>query len=227
MLVITIAYKSALVVLGLVFLCFKFDFLCDCVGGMGWLLILGFTLNIACIIAFALVFFKPALARKLCIRLVNFLTWVKLIKSKNSQKYVIKIKKICDNYTAGAEYMKENLHTVLNVFLITVVQRMFLFAVTWVVYKAYGLSGTSFLSIIAVQIMIAISVEMLPLPGAAGVTEGCFLYMFSGLFGEELVKPALLLSRGLTFYAVLVVGGIVTLATHILSINTEKEDEEI
>jgi hypothetical protein len=68
---------------------------------------------------------------------------------------------------------------------------------------------------------------MLPLPGAAGVTEGCFLYMFSGLFGEELVKPALLLSRGLTFYAVLVVGGIVTLATHILSINTEKEDEEI
>ena len=40
-----------------------------------------------------------------------------------------------------------------------------------IVYKSYGLSGTSFWNIIALQTMIGVAVEMLPLPGAAGVTE--------------------------------------------------------
>ena len=106
--------------------------------------------------------------RKMGIKLINLLTRIRILKEKNNEKYINKIKRICDNYMIGSEYIKSNVHTVINIFLITLVQRMFLLAVTWIVYKSYGLSGTGFWNIIALQTMIGVAVEMLPLPGAAG-----------------------------------------------------------
>lgn len=223
MLLITIAYKAVLVILGLIFLIFNYSLVTDHVGKMGWLLILGFALNIAFIAVLAAVFVKPVWARKAGIKIVNLLTNIKIIKSKNNQRYIEKITRICDTYTIGADYIKNNLHTVVNVFLITAVQRLSLFAITWIVYKSYGLSGYGILPVIALQTMIGISVEMLPLPGAAGITEGCFMIMFDRIFGKELVRPALLLSRGMSFYAVLIAGGLVTFASHIIVMRRDKK----
>lgn len=223
MLLITIAYKAVLVILGLIFLIFNYSLVADHVGKMWWLLILGFALNIAFIAVLAAVFVKPVWARKAGIKIVNLLTNIKIIKSKNNQKYIEKITRICDTYTIGADYIKNNLHTVVNVFLITAVQRLSLFAITWIVYKSYGLSGYGILPVIALQTMIGISVEMLPLPGAAGITEGCFMIMFDRIFGKELMRPALLLSRGMSFYAVLIAGGLVTFASHIIIMRRDKQ----
>ncbi len=223
MLVITIAYKAVLIILGLVFLIFNCSLIADHVGKMGWLLAVGFVLNIAFIIVLAAVFVKPVWARKAGIKIVNLLTYIKIVKLKNNQRYIEKITRICDTYTIGAEYIKNNLHTVVNVFLITTVQRLSLFTITWIVYKSYGLSGYGILSVIALQTMIGISVEMLPLPGAAGITEGCFMVIFDRIFGKELVSPALLLSRGMSFYAVLIAGGLVTFAAHIIILKRDKK----
>lgn len=227
MLIITIAYKSVLVILGLIFLVFNFSFIRTSMGSLGWLLVLGFALNVAYILCLAFVFCKPLWARKMGIKIVNLLTGWKIVKAKNNEKYVSKITRICDNYIMGAEYIRQNLHTVGNIFLITVVQRLFLLSVTWIVYRAFGLSGTSFLRIIALQTMIGIAVEMLPLPGAAGVTEGCFLFMFDGVFGSELVKPALLLSRGLSFYALLIMSAAVTLTAQIVNRFKDRSQQDI
>ena len=120
-------------------------------------------------------------------------------------------------------YIKSHLRAVVRIFLMTCVQRLCYFAVTWVVYKSYGLSGTSFIGIITIQTMIAIAVEMLPLPGAAGITEACFLGMFGGIFGEELVRSGMLLSRGFTFYLILIAGAAVTLGAHIKAIKTRSD----
>lgn len=223
MLMITIAYKSVLLILGGVFLILNYGFVKVQAGKLGWLIILGFVLNLAFIAALAAVFFKPAWARKLGVKFVNLLTGWKIVKPKNNEKYVSKILRICDTYTMGSEYIKENLHTVANVFLITVIQRLSLFAVTWAVYKSYGLSGTSMFEIIAVQTMISIAVEMLPLPGAAGITEGCFLLAYDEIFGRQLVKPALLLSRGLSFYAVLIAGGVITFIAHFMVMRSDRK----
>lgn len=224
MLMITIAYKAVLVLLGVFFLVFNFSFVKLHVGKLWWLLAVGFVLNIAYILGLIFIFYKPLWARKMGIKLINFLTRVKILKEKNNEKYINKIKRICDNYMIGAEYIKSNVHTVVNIFLITIVQRIFLLAVTWIVYKAYGLSGTSFFGIVTIQTMIGIAVEMLPLPGAVGVTEGCFTYMFMGVFTEKLVRPAMLLSRGLSFYVLLVMSAAVTLGAHLIVLRKDKKN---
>ena len=223
MLLVTIAYKSVLVILGLVLLIFNFDAVFLYGGKLGWLLALGFVLNIAFIAGLAFIVARPDWARRFGISVLNKLTDWKLVKEKDHGKALDKINRICDTYVIGSSYLRENAAVVAKVFGITLIQRLCLFMVTWVVYKAYGLSGVSLIDIVTMQVMIAIGVEMLPLPGAAGVTEASFILVFEKIFGENLVKPALLLSRGLTFYAVLIAGGIVTFIAHIKVMRSDKQ----
>lgn len=224
MVVIAFAYKLVLIILGLPFLLFRFSQISGYVGNLAWLLIVGFILNIAYIALLGAMIVKPLWIKKIGVNCINFFAKIKIIKHK--EKYIKKIDGLCNNYTVCADYMKNNLWSVVKITLMTIVQRLFLFSVTYIVYKSFGLSGTSFIDIIAVQTMIAIAVEMLPLPGAAGITEGCFIKMFSTIFGTELVKPGMLLSRGLSFYVVLIVGGIVTAAAHIIMLRRTKKSKQ-
>lgn len=220
--VITIAYKSALVILGTIFLIFKHDHCAAALGDWRWLLILGYVLNVGLLAIMIMVFFKPLLARKLGVGLVNILTKIKLIK--NYEKYSSKVIRICDNYAIGAEYVKKNVRVFVNVMLISLFQRILLSSITFIVYRAYGLPRESFFTIIAIQTVIGIMVEMMPLPGAAGITEACFLVLFEGIFGH-LVKPAMLLSRGISFYALLIISGTITLIVHIFAKRHPTQEE--
>ena len=226
MLLITIAYKSVLILLALGFLVFNFNVVEQYAGDMKWLIVLGFVLNLAFIAALLLVFIKPIWARALGIKTVGLLTKIRIIKRKNKDKYTEKLISICDTYAMGADYIKKNLSVVFNVFLLTAVQRICLFSITWIVYRAYGLDQTSFVDILTLQIMIGVAVEMLPLPGAAGISEGCFLLTFTEIFGMKLVKPALLINRGLTFYLILIIGAIVTLTVHIIGMRKDNHTKE-
>ena len=59
------------------------------------------------------------------------------------------------------------------------------------------------------------TVASLPLPGAVGASEGGFLRMFTLLFGPERLMPALLLSRGISFYGFLMISALVTAVVHL------------
>jgi len=226
MLLITIAYKSVLVLLAMGFLIFNFDTVALYAGDMKWLIVLGFALNLSFIILLLLVFIKPIWARALGIKIVDLLTKLHIMKRRNKEKYTEKLIRICDTYAMGADYIKKNLSVVFNVFLMTAVQRICLFSITWIIYRAYGMNETRYIDILTIQIMIAVAVEMLPLPGAAGITEGCFLLAFTEIFTMERVKPALLISRGLNFYLILIIGAVVTFAAHIINIKRDKKQTE-
>ena len=223
MVLITIAYKGVLVIMGLLLMAINASTVFHYAGRLGWLLLLGFVLNVLFIGALLFLLWRPDKVRIAGIKIVDILTGKGLIREKKSGKYSQKIMKICDTYTLGAVYVKENPSVMVKTLLLTAAQRLCLFSVTWIVYKAYGLSGVSYFDILTLQVMIGVAVEMLPLPGAAGITEGCFMLSFGKIFGRELVKPALLISRGLSFYLVLIVGGLVTLTAHLLVIRKSKK----
>jgi uncharacterized protein (TIRG00374 family) len=91
MLLITIAYKSVLVLLALGFLIFNFDTVALYAGDMKWLIVLGFTLNLSFIILLLLVFLKPIWARALGIKTVDLLTKLHIMKRRNKEKYTEKL----------------------------------------------------------------------------------------------------------------------------------------
>lgn len=60
------------------------------------------------------------------------------------------------------------------------------------------------ITLITLQAVIAVSVDMLPLPGGMGISETLFLIIFAPVFGE-LLLPGMVLSRGLGYYSELLI----------------------
>ena len=59
------------------------------------------------------------------------------------------------------------------------------------------------------------AVGLLPLPGAVGAAEGSALQALGLFFGPALVTPAVLVSRGISFYGFLLLSAGVTLGVHL------------
>ena len=71
--------------------------------------------------------------------------------------------------------------------------------------------------IVALQTMIALAIDVIPVPGGIGFSESCFLVLFDKIFGEQLIIPGMLLSRGITYYVLIVISAIITLIAHLTS----------
>lgn len=215
LLIITVTYKAVLVILsGLMFL-FKKDFIAANLGNVKYILIYGVIVNVAFILFLLVVIFKESLAKRVIHYSVCFLTKIKVIKHPEAAEG--KCLMIMEPYHEGALYIKKHLGVLINVFFITVFQRISLFLVTYCVYRSFGLQGVSAVDIVTLQTIIALAVDMLPLPGGIGASETSFLAMFQTIFGPALLMPGMLLSRGISYYALVAISGAVTVGAHIIS----------
>ena len=93
-------------------------------------------------------------------------------------------------------------------------QRFALFTVTYMVYLAFGMSGSNIWDIIFLQAVISISVDMLPLPGGMGISESLFLKISSPVF-QSVTLPAMVVSRGLSYYSQLLISALFTVVAQI------------
>lgn len=223
LMVITVAYKAVLLILsGLAFLT-ESDFIHSHLGNVRYILIYGVIVNVAFITFLLVVIFKTSLVRRFCAWAVHLLARMKVVK--NEQERLDKIFISLDRYHEGAMYLKSHLMVLFNVLVITIVQRVLLFVVTWLVFKSFGLTGTSIWQIVALQTIISLSVDMLPLPGGIGASEASFMVMFERIFGEKLVLPGMLLSRGISYYVLVLISGLVTCWAHISSQRGERKNK--
>ena len=97
---------------------------------------------------------------------------------------------------------------------VTFLQRSTVFLITGMVYLGFGLSGSSLFHILAVQAAVYIAVDMLPVPGAQGITELMYAAVFGGVFGAQYVKASMVLVRGMDFYVPFCVSMLIVLAGH-------------
>ncbi len=88
---------------------------------------------------------------------------------------------------------------------VTFLQRCSVFLLTYMVYRGFGESGTSVWEVMILQASVYIAVDMLPLPGAQGITEFMYRSVFASVFSQSYLIPSMLVSRGLNFYFLLVV----------------------
>lgn len=222
LMIVTITYKLVLVVIGIGILIFGQGFLHRYLEGILPVYYLGLGLNVFCVIFMTVLVFYPVLARVILRKGMQILERFHLMKPKKER--VEKLELSMDTYRGTAEYLKEHLGVILIVFGITFVQRMALFAATWFVYLAFGLSGTSFLDVVFLQAVISVSVDMLPLPGGMGISETLFLHIFRPVFGS-LLLPGMVLSRGLGYYGELLISAVFTVVAQ-LTIGNDRMREQ-
>lgn len=102
------------------------------------------------------------------------------------------------------------------VIAVTFLQRCSVFLLTYMVYLGLGQAGTSIQEVVLLQASVYIAVDMLPLPGAQGITELMYRSVFAPVFSKGSLIPSMLISRGLNFYFLLLAGAGVTAANHFL-----------
>ena len=195
---VTITYKLVLIVTGAGLALFGQDMLRVHMEGALWLFWLGLGLAAAWIGLLLMLTFHPHMARKLLLWGLGLLERLHLLRSRPARRE--KLLSSMEKYAETASYFRTHLGLMALVLAITFLQRFALFTVPWLVCRAFGIEGTGWFSMAVLQSAIAVSADMLPLPGGMGVSEGLFLRIFEPVFGEALVLPAMVLSRGVEFY---------------------------
>lgn len=212
LMIITVGYKAVLVILSLVMFIFKGSFILEHLGNVKYILIYGVAANVLFIAFLLIVIFHQKLAQGIINLVIRILSGLHIVKKRQALQE--KLEGMMVPYRDGAVYIRKHLSTLVVVFILSVIQRVALFLVPWCVYKAYGLSGISAVEIVTLQTIIALSVDMLPLPGGIGAAETSFVVMFENIFGQALLIPGMLLSRGISYYFLVLVSGFVTVIAH-------------
>ncbi|HIV16430.1 MAG TPA: flippase-like domain-containing protein [Candidatus Alectryocaccobium stercorigallinarum] len=204
-------YKFVLVILGAVLIIFGQGFLAKYVGsaivwfGVGMFLTCGF-----CFILFMFMF-HPRLAKKAIFKFFRWLERHHLMKHKYGREENIEAG--MSKYTQTADFLRNHPASMSVLLLLTAIQRFCLFAVTYCVYRALGFHDESVFTVVVLQATISICVDMLPIPGGMGISEALFTMLFAHIFTSTALLPALALSRGISYYAELIICAAVIFVT--------------
>lgn len=222
LLIITIGYKAALVLMSGVLFIFQGNFIFAHLDSVVYILIYGVIVNIAFISLLLVLIFHDGITGKLIDKAAALMVKLHIKKDKEATKE--KILYHMQPYRDGATYLRSHQRVFFHVLWMSVVQRVALFLVTWCVYKSFGLHGISAIQIVALQTIISLSVDMLPLPGGVGASEKSFEIMFGSIFGASLVIPGMLLSRGISYYFLVIATAVGTIIAHILMLYRRKRN---
>lgn len=212
MLLVSICYQLAAALYALAaWVCFP-----GLTGGLGrtlkLLLLAGFTATLSLAGVMVLFLVRPGWCTKLAdgvTALLRRLPWV-----KNPGAFRARLEEPIAQYTWGGSFLCRKPSLFPRLLALGLLQLGCLYLVPWTVYRAFGLTGHGAPELVALQSLMAVAVGLLPLPGAAGAAETAFLTGFAAFFGE-LVAPAVVLSRGISCYGMLLVTGLVCLAIHL------------
>lgn len=208
--IVTITYKLVLVLLGVIVLLLRPAALMTYLEPVRSVIVLGLVLNIVFVLGLFLLVFDPHVIQILGTKLLSILNRIRPFR--NYEKQSRRIERVIGQYQGAAEFYRSHKHTIAHVFLITMAQRFALFLITWFTYCSFSLSGHSLPLVTALQSMVAVAADMLPFPGGMGISENLFLEIFQPIFGESLVIPAMMISRGISYYTQLLICGAMTIA---------------
>ncbi|MBR7000121.1 MAG: flippase-like domain-containing protein [Lachnospiraceae bacterium] len=220
---IAVWYKAAFLTIFIIALIFRPNLVLSSIRRVPILFSIGVLFQLISVFFLWIGIFRPKAATALVGKIIGL--GAKLHIVKNPEAANRKAQASISMYHYGSGYLRDNKMVVFRMFLYTVVQRLAYFSVTFCVAKALGVGHVDWLSVVAVQAILSLSVDMLPIPGAAGANELVFVNLQRKLFTPALMGAGLLLNRGITYYFLMISCGIFTILAN-FSFTREREAEE-
>lgn len=171
------------------------------------LICLGLVINITGVVAGFLICYNSAAVERITWGIIKLLQKFKLATQVDDLLIVLHIAE----YKNSLMLFLANKRALVQVALYTFIQVTAYFAVTYFVYLSLGLSGATFLQILAVQSILYTAVNIIPTPGNAGASEGIFYLLFGLIFPKNMMISAILLWRLVVFYFNLIISGLIVL----------------
>lgn len=210
---ISISYQIGILLICLFALITRYGFIMQNLGVVRYFSIFGAFVNLIAITFFVSTTFHNNFLENVVSLIIKLLNKFKLLKDpeKSRERINIQLKK----YREGASFIRNNPKVLVITLISIIIQILSRLSVAFAVYKAFGLKGFGFVDILALQAFLALGVEYLPIPGSVGAAEAGFYKVNGIIFGSDRVMSATLLSRGISFYASLLISGAVSIFAHI------------
>ncbi len=221
----TITFKLVLIIMGLFAVIFYPSLIFNNSILFTIIFIFGIVVNLLVIAACLMLMYSKRWVKSIAVFCINLGAKLHLIKSKD--KKLESFYTHLAEYQESAKYIREHLGVSIKVCLITFIQRLAMFSIAFIVYKAFGLTGYSYIELVIIQVALALAIDSLPLPGGIGASEVMLLLIYNKVFGEIVAMPAMLVTRGLGYYLCLAISGVVVLINHLRITFKKSQKEEI
>lgn len=205
LMIVALAYKLVLVVIGLGILLVWRTPLCSYLKGYMLLYYIGILLNLGVVLVLIGVMVFPRILLKIAFFLDSVIIRLHLWKPSKIRRQ--RIEHFIDSYQLAVEFISKHRTKLLFIGIITLLQRSSMFLLTFVIYQGFPLGGASLWEIMALQAAVYIAVDMLPIPGAQGITELVYQTTFAEIFTAQYLVPSMMVIRGINFYLLLIICG--------------------
>ncbi len=220
-----ILYHIAETLYCLVVLVLEFRYFTVELGGLMTLAVIGFLVCVAFIVFLLLVSFCKDRTMKIIRKCVFLLGKMKVIK--DPQKTCNTVEEQMNASFNNMKFILKEPWMLIKVLIVTALQLTAYFAISYVIYRGFGLSEESFMTIISCQSFVYLISAFIPLPGAMGAAEGSYVGYFSHIYDDaSLVAISTFIWRFLTFYLPIVVGIILTLVLQRNKKGTQNKDRQ-
>ncbi len=204
----TIYFKLIVLVLGFIILFFYNKYIFSSSVIYSIFFIIGLVVDLIIVFVGFLLLFKQNVVQKMFRGVKRFGSKIPIFKKRLER---VDIEDTLLKYKDEVKYMKNHKGQVVLTFIITLIQRLLLFSVAYIVYRALGFNNCSYIEMLVIQITLQVTIEAFPLPGGTGISEHMLKDIFVGLYGAIMADAAMVLTRMFTFYIPLIFSGIVVL----------------
>ncbi len=201
---VAVIYKFVLVLIGIGIVVFWRRPLKSYLQGYYGLYFLGLFLNAALVVILLMVMFSQGIIRSCFYRVETLLVRLHLWQGKESRRE--KVEQFLSGYQDTVLFLRSHKKLIGITIAGTFVQRYSVFVLAFLVYCGLGLSGTAMVDIVFVQAAVYIAVDMLPIPGAQGITEAMYRGVFQKIFVGNYLVVSMCITRGISFYLVMLIG---------------------
>lgn len=201
-----IIYQSVLTIYSIFVLILRAGFFKQKIPQFFFLAEIGFIVNsfvIALVLLFAL---SKSVTKRVLDFTANLLKHLRIIQDADKAK--LEYEKGLEKFHRYIKLISSDKVVLFKTAIVTFVQLSAFFLIPYFIYKAFGLSGSSWLDILCANAFVSMVTSFVPLPGGSGGAEGGFYLFFSMFFGKDIISSALLIWRVWTFYSSIIFGGI-------------------
>ena len=205
-----IVYQFVLTIYSALTLLLCFKSFAGRISSIGWLIFVGFGVNLLVITGLLCLGFLRRPTEKVLYGSVSMLKKVKLISEQAASKAKERIQKELMEFYEGFAQIRQDIGGILAMSALTAVQLTAFFLIPLCIFYAFGLGKADVLLMICAGAFVLNFASFIPLPGAAAGAEIGFHTIFSIFFPTHILSVAILFWRLLTFYLPICVGGCFT-----------------
>ena len=203
--------QTTLILFTLVVVFTQFKFFINLFKNLVWIGIIGIIINIGIVVLFFLMGINKDLVIKMIKPLVVFAGKIHIGKFrliKDPDEKMAKFIDSANNFSLQfSKIRKQNgLLVIMTVF--GLIQNILYYAITYMVYRAFGNVGATFFQIVTTQAFLMLIMTIFPTPGSGIGAEGGFLLLFSSIFKKETLSLSILFWRIYVFYLPIIVGAL-------------------